>query len=113
VVALTYTLAAGLPQTLLDTLLNLPYLMLSARNALVSAPPPPAPATIAAAPKERPLERSVPGSTAAPASGPATDEEAGSDADVESNASSIERADLRGSWVSLGASTASNPWKGA
>ncbi|KAI0028510.1 hypothetical protein K488DRAFT_80634 [Vararia minispora EC-137] len=106
--ALTYTLASSLPQLLLDALLNLPYLIIAARNAMLPVPPPPI-----TMPKDVPVERHPDASTFAPPP-PTSDHEseAGSDADVESNASSQEHGDIKRSWVSLGSSTMTNPWKG-
>ncbi|KAI0807956.1 hypothetical protein C8Q74DRAFT_1190051 [Fomes fomentarius] len=99
----TYALASHLPTVLLDALLNVPYLLISARNALRPVSPPRAvlpPPTPAAAAPAAPAEQQHAAEGTAATAGTGTDSEhehseTGSEADVESNSGVGE------SWVSL------------
>ena len=108
VLAHTYAIASRLPAIVLDALLNIPYLLISIRNALLPVPPrvilPPPAAAAAAAPAAAPprsVEAPAPAVEKQPvAEGTGTDSEhehseTGSEADVESNSGVGE------SWVSL------------
>ncbi|KZV69046.1 hypothetical protein PENSPDRAFT_652731 [Peniophora sp. CONT] len=109
--AFSYTLASNLPHALLDVILNLPYLLVSVRNALLPVPPL---VTIPREPLPEPT-RAAPAPAAQTDSAPASDHaesDVGSDADVESNLSSGENSGVESSWISLGGSTTNNPWKG-
>ncbi|KAJ7102449.1 hypothetical protein B0H15DRAFT_898709 [Mycena belliarum] len=97
--ASTYKFASFLPPLLLDTLLNIPHLLISIRNALIPAQP-----YVRLPPSLPPVQR------APPAAAPRTEEdesgsgsgndlsETGSEADVESNSGD---ATGGGSWISL------------
>lgn len=111
----TYALASYLPAFLLDALLNVPYIIVSIRNALLPIPPrvigalPPV--TTAAAPAPPPAQQHqqqpiVQQTIAEKPEGPGTDSEpehdaseAGSEADVESNEGY--GSGVGESWVSL------------
>ncbi|OSD08344.1 hypothetical protein PYCCODRAFT_1356478 [Trametes coccinea BRFM310] len=109
----TYAFASCLPAFLLDTLLNIPYILVSIRNALlpiqphVILPPPPAASSIAPAPPVQPTQPAVAQQTIPEKpEGPGTDSdperdasEAGSEADVESNEGY--GSGVGESWVSL------------
>ncbi|KAI0332567.1 hypothetical protein GY45DRAFT_1246518 [Cubamyces sp. BRFM 1775] len=108
----TYAFASYLPAFLLDTILNIPYLLVSIRNALLPIPPrvitpPPLAATGAAAPpaQQPPLVQQTiaekhEGTDSDPEPEPEHDaSEAGSEADVESNEGY--GSGVGESWVSL------------
>ena len=102
--ARTYALAARLPAVLLDALLNVPYLLASARNALLPVPPrvpvaPPAPAPApgpAAVPPQAPVAEKAQEST----DSDREHSETGSEADVESNEGGY-GSGVGESWISL------------
>ena len=105
----TYAMAARLPAILLDTLINIPYLLISIRNALLPVPPrvplpPPAPAQApAAAPKNAPAHSAAAAALAKSQEGTDSDREhseTGSEADVESNEGGY-GSGVGESWVSL------------
>ena len=105
--ARTYVLASALPTLILDTLLNLPQLLISLRNSLVTVPPPailpyppPKPPVVPQpAPAERrPLAERAPAPVDSDSDRQVdTSSETGSDADVESN----EGSGVGESWISL------------
>jgi len=89
----TYGMASHLPTVLLDTILNIPHMLVSIRNKLLPVPPPPPPPpppaiqSLGAAKGDNDKENGKDGS------------EVGSEADVESNAGDGRSVDS--SWVSL------------
>ncbi|KAI8982861.1 hypothetical protein BD414DRAFT_491360 [Trametes punicea] len=104
----TYAFASHLPAFLLDTLLNVPYLLVSIRNALLPIPPrvimPPPTATAPAAPvpPQQPpvVQQTIPEKHEGTDSEPEREaSEAGSEADVESNEGY--GSGVGESWVSL------------
>ncbi|KAI0780424.1 hypothetical protein BD413DRAFT_488945 [Trametes elegans] len=102
----TYALASYLPAFLLDALLNIPYILVSARNALLPIPPrvttSVAPAPPAPAQPRQPLaiQPAIPEKHEGTDSDPERDaSEAGSEADVESNEGY--GSGVGESWVSL------------
>ncbi|KAI0361858.1 hypothetical protein OH77DRAFT_1440854 [Trametes cingulata] len=108
----TYALASHLPAFLLDALLNIPYIIVSIRNALLPIPPrlPPASTTsLAPAPPQQPAQQQPPVAQQTIAekqegtdsgSDPEREaSEAGSEADVESNEGYA--SGVGESWVSL------------
>ncbi|OJT14100.1 hypothetical protein TRAPUB_9352 [Trametes pubescens] len=109
-VAGTYALASYLPAFLLDVLLNVPYIIVSIRNAVLPIPPrvigPLPPTASAARPAPPPAQQQPIIQQTIPEKheGPGTDsepehDEAGSDADVESNEGY--GSGVGESWVSL------------
>ncbi|KAH9900876.1 hypothetical protein C8Q73DRAFT_637494 [Cubamyces lactineus] len=106
----TYAFASYLPAFLLDAVLNIPYLLVSIRNALlpipprVIMPPPPATTTAAAAPAQQPplVQQTIAEKHEGTDSDPEPEHdasEAGSEADVESNEGY--GSGVGESWVSL------------
>ncbi|KAM5538033.1 hypothetical protein V8D89_008230 [Ganoderma adspersum] len=106
----TYAAASQLPAILLDAILNLPYLLISIRNALlpvaphVIAPAPPAPPAPAPAPQPQPAAAAATSSSEKQAEGTDSEHEptssdTGSEADVESNEGY--GSGVGESWVSL------------
>lgn len=103
----TYKYASYLPSLILDTLLNIPHYLITARNGLLPVRPfvrPPAPPSAAAAPVKPTAQRQITATSSQPESEPEESSnnehsEAGSEADVESN--SDDHDGTGGSWVSL------------
>jgi hypothetical protein len=83
----TYGVASHLPTVLLDTILNIPHMLVSIRNKLLPVPPPPPPPPPATV-KRDDQENGKDGS------------ELGSEADVESNYAG-DGPSVDSSWVSL------------
>ncbi|KAH9848886.1 hypothetical protein C2E23DRAFT_841974 [Lenzites betulinus] len=107
----TYAVASYLPAFWLDTLLNIPYLIVAIRNALLPIPPPVIgvlpPVEPANSPAQAQQHPAVPGTIHEKHEDPESEHEhsaseTGSEADVESNSGVSE------SWVSLKTQTALN-----
>jgi hypothetical protein len=124
--ARTYAYASNLPPFLLDALLNLPYILLSIRNALIPIqpyirdPPRSKPTSTQPAPAARKLIEAGPESSPSESGkseasahghheGPSSDIETGSEADVESNTEHDSGAE-HDSGTESGTASMANSW---